>query len=54
VEGHVKAGAVIFGAPAIDAPLARRNFVHWRNLDKIVRLVYALEKKMNKQKKDNE
>jgi UDP-3-O-[3-hydroxymyristoyl] glucosamine N-acyltransferase len=46
VEGNVKADAVIFGAPAIDAPMARRNYIHWRNLDKIVKLVYALEKQL--------
>jgi UDP-3-O-[3-hydroxymyristoyl] glucosamine N-acyltransferase len=54
VEGSVKPGAVIFGAPAIDAPKARRNFIHWRNLDDIVKKIYHLEKELNNHKKDHE
>jgi UDP-3-O-[3-hydroxymyristoyl] glucosamine N-acyltransferase len=54
VEGNVKPDAVIFGAPAIDAPKARRNFIHWRNLDDIVKKIYQLEKDFKNQKKDHE
>jgi UDP-3-O-[3-hydroxymyristoyl] glucosamine N-acyltransferase len=54
VEGTVKPDAVIFGAPAIDAPKARRNFIHWRNLDDIVKKIYQLEKDFKNQKKDHE
>ena len=43
-----KPGAVILGAPAIEASKARRNFIHWRNLDEIVKKVYHLEKLSNK------
>jgi UDP-3-O-[3-hydroxymyristoyl] glucosamine N-acyltransferase len=54
VEGSVKENAVIFGAPAIDAPKARRNFIHWRNLDEIVKKIYHLEKLIKNQQKDHE
>jgi UDP-3-O-[3-hydroxymyristoyl] glucosamine N-acyltransferase len=43
-----KEGAMMLGAPAIEISKARRNFIHWRNLDEIVRKVYAIEKKLNK------
>jgi UDP-3-O-[3-hydroxymyristoyl] glucosamine N-acyltransferase len=39
-------GALMMGAPAIEASKARRNFIHWRKLDDIVKLVYTLEKKL--------
>lgn len=54
VEGHVKENAVIFGAPAIDASKARRNFVHWRNLDDIVKRIFQLEKEFRNQRHENE
>ncbi len=41
-------GSAVLGAPAIEAGKARRNFIHWRNLDAIVRKVYAIEKQLNK------
>jgi len=41
-----KEGAVVFGAPAIDASRARRNYVHWRNFDDIVRKINQLEKQI--------
>jgi UDP-3-O-[3-hydroxymyristoyl] glucosamine N-acyltransferase len=41
-------GAMMLGAPAIEISKARRNFIHWRNFDEIVRKVYAIEKKLNK------
>ena len=40
-------GAVMLGAPAIEINKARRNFIHWRNLDEIVRKVYSIEKHLN-------
>ncbi len=40
-------GAVMLGAPAIDGGKAKRNFIHWRNLDDIVRKVHAMDKKLN-------
>ncbi len=43
-----KEGAIMLGAPAIEISKARRNFIHWRNLDEIVRKVYAIEKQLNK------
>ena len=54
VEGHVKPDAVIFGAPAIDASKARRNFIHWRNFDEIVKRLNQVEKEIQQQKKGNE
>ena len=41
-------GAMMLGAPAIEINKARRNFIHWRNLDEIVRKVYSLEKLLKK------
>jgi len=41
-------GAIVFGAPAIDASKARRNYVHWRNLDDIVKKLNSLEKELKK------
>jgi UDP-3-O-[3-hydroxymyristoyl] glucosamine N-acyltransferase len=41
-------GAMMLGAPAIEISKARRNFIHWRNLDEIVRKVYSLEKQLKK------
>ncbi|MCK9423367.1 MAG: UDP-3-O-(3-hydroxymyristoyl)glucosamine N-acyltransferase [Bacteroidales bacterium] len=41
-------GAAMLGAPAIEAGKARRNFIHWRKLDEIVRKVYTIEKQVNK------
>jgi UDP-3-O-[3-hydroxymyristoyl] glucosamine N-acyltransferase len=47
VEGHVKEeGAVIFGAPAIEASKARRAYIHWRNFDEIVKRINGLEKQL--------
>ena len=41
-------GAVMLGMPiALEIGKARRNFIHWRNLDEIVRKVYSIEKKLN-------
>ncbi len=39
-------GAIMMGSPAIEASRARRNFIHWRKLDEIVKKVYALEKQV--------
>jgi UDP-3-O-[3-hydroxymyristoyl] glucosamine N-acyltransferase len=39
-------GATMLGAPAIEASKARRNFIHWRKLDEIVKKVYSIEKKL--------
>jgi len=41
-------GAMVFGAPAIDSLKARKNYVHWRNLDDIVRRFNTLEKQVKK------
>jgi UDP-3-O-[3-hydroxymyristoyl] glucosamine N-acyltransferase len=44
-----KEGAVMLGVPtALEISKARRNYIHWRNLDEIVRKVYAIEKQLNK------
>jgi len=48
VEASItKQGAMMLGAPAIEIHKARRNFIHWRNLDEIVKKVYKIEKKFN-------
>lgn len=39
-------GAMIMGSPGIEASKARRNYIHWKKLDEIVRKVYSLEKKL--------
>ncbi|MCX6306621.1 MAG: UDP-3-O-(3-hydroxymyristoyl)glucosamine N-acyltransferase [Bacteroidetes bacterium] len=41
-------GAIMLGAPAIEINKARRNFIHWRNLDEIVRKIYSIEKQLKK------
>ncbi len=41
-------GTTVLGAPAIDIAKARRNFIHWRNFDEIVKKVYYLEKQLTK------
>ncbi len=41
-------GGIFFGAPAIDVMRARKNYVHWRNLDDIVRKLNSLEKQVKK------
>ena len=41
-------GAIMLGSPAIEISKARRNFIHWRNLDEIVRKVYSIEKQLKK------
>ncbi|MDP1623085.1 MAG: UDP-3-O-(3-hydroxymyristoyl)glucosamine N-acyltransferase [Bacteroidales bacterium] len=43
-----KKGAIVLGAPAIEIGKARRNFIHWRNLDQIVRKVNNMEKQLKK------
>jgi len=43
VEGQVKDHTMIAGAPAIDASKARRNFIHWRNFDDIVKRINKIE-----------
>ncbi len=46
VEGNItQEGAVVLGSPAIDIRKARKNFIHWRNFDDIVKIIYRLEKK---------
>ena len=41
-------GAMMLGAPAIEITKARRNFIHWRNLDEIVKKVYSIDKLLKK------
>ena len=49
VEASItREGAIVLGAPAIEIGKARRNFIHWRNLDEIVRKVYSIEKQLKK------
>jgi UDP-3-O-[3-hydroxymyristoyl] glucosamine N-acyltransferase len=49
IEASIKEeGVILLGSPAIDAGKAKRNYVHWRNLDDIVKKIYKLEKNLNK------
>lgn len=49
VEASItKQGAIMLGAPAIEISKARRNFIHWRNLDDIVKKIYFIEKTLLK------
>lgn len=45
VSSNIKDGAVIFGSPAFDAGKYRKAYIHFRNLQKIVDRIDALEKK---------
>jgi UDP-3-O-[3-hydroxymyristoyl] glucosamine N-acyltransferase len=48
IEGNIPVpGTIMLGAPAVEASRARRNFVHYRNLDNIVKKLNAIEKKIN-------
>ena len=51
VEGSILTpGAAMLGSPAIEAGKAKRNYIHWRNLDDIIKRFYQLEKLVKKQK----
>jgi len=39
---------MMLGVPAIDIFKARKNFIHWRNFDEIVKTIYRLERQMKK------
>jgi UDP-3-O-[3-hydroxymyristoyl] glucosamine N-acyltransferase len=54
VEASIKENSTYLGAPAIEVGKARRNFIHWRNLDEIVKTVFRLEKEMKKYRSNNE
>lgn len=43
-----KEGSVLLGAPPIDVDIFRRSAVHFKNLDKIVKRIEALEEKLGK------
>lgn len=49
IEGNItQEGITVLGTPAIDIKKARKNFIHWRNLDELARIIYRLEKQMIK------
>ncbi|MEI6455081.1 MAG: UDP-3-O-(3-hydroxymyristoyl)glucosamine N-acyltransferase [bacterium] len=49
IEGSILTeGAIVLGSPAIEIMKARKNFIHWRHLDDIVRRLNHLEKKIGK------
>jgi UDP-3-O-[3-hydroxymyristoyl] glucosamine N-acyltransferase len=49
IEGSILTeGAIVLGSPAIEIMKARKNFIHWRNFDEIVRRLNHLEKKIGK------
>ncbi|HTX88186.1 MAG TPA: UDP-3-O-(3-hydroxymyristoyl)glucosamine N-acyltransferase [Bacteroidales bacterium] len=41
-------GAVILGTPAMDASKTRRNYIHWKNMEDIVKRLNQLEKLFKK------
>ncbi len=44
-----KEGVIMLGTPiALEINKARRNYIHWRNLDEIVKKIYSIEKQLNK------
>lgn len=50
IPSDVSDGSTLFGSPAIEASLAKRLFVYYKNLDSLVRRINDLEKKItNKQ-----
>ena len=44
IEHDIKDGQMFLGSPAQEGGKARRLYVHWRNLDEIIKKVYQLEK----------
>jgi len=49
VEGNITTeGAIVLGSPAIEVMRARKSYIHWRNLDDIVRRLNHLEKEFKK------
>jgi len=49
VEGNIiKEGNIMLGSPAIDIMKARKNYIHWRNFDEIVKMVYRMERQIKK------
>ncbi len=44
-----KEGVIMLGTPiALEISKARRNYIHWRNLDEIVKKIYSIEKQLKK------
>ncbi|MDP4280585.1 MAG: UDP-3-O-(3-hydroxymyristoyl)glucosamine N-acyltransferase [Bacteroidota bacterium] len=51
VEKSIReSGGAYLGSPAVEAGKARRNIVHLRNIDNLVKRVNELERRMNKEK----
>jgi UDP-3-O-[3-hydroxymyristoyl] glucosamine N-acyltransferase len=48
IEHDIKDGEMYLGTPAQEGGKARRLYVHWRNLDQIIKKVYQLEKSLKK------
>lgn len=46
VSSSIKKGSVIFGSPAFDASRYRKSYVHFRNLDRIVKRIDELENRI--------
>lgn len=47
IPSDVPDGSTLFGSPAIEAGLAKRLFVYYKNLDTLVKRINDLEKKIN-------
>lgn len=52
ISSHVKSGQIIMGAPAFEASRFRKAFIHFRNLEKIVSRIDALEKVIKAREED--
>lgn len=50
IEHNIKDGEMFLGTPAQEGSKARRLYVHWRNLDQIIKKVYHLEKLLSDKK----
>lgn len=49
IEHSIKDGEAYLGTPAQEIGKARRLYVHWRNLDQVIKRIYQIEKLLKKQ-----
>jgi UDP-3-O-[3-hydroxymyristoyl] glucosamine N-acyltransferase len=48
IEHSIKDGEAYLGTPALEIGKARRLYVHWRNLDQLIKKIYNFEKLLKK------
>ena len=49
IEHSIKDGEAYLGSPALEIGKARRLYVHFRNLDQVIKKIYEIEKLLKKQ-----